>query len=77
MWCKHPDFTKIVDSIFPPNTANPLNQLKTVMNKLKALLSRLHKDNYADLRAQQELARGELTRIQHLVQEDPLNSRTI
>jgi len=37
MWCKHPDFTKIVDSVFPPNTANPLNQLKTVMNKLKAI----------------------------------------
>ncbi|KAJ8427104.1 hypothetical protein Cgig2_029813 [Carnegiea gigantea] len=77
MWCKHPDFTKLVDSVIPPNTTNPLNQLRTVMNKLKALLSRLHKDNYANLRAQQELARGGLTRIQHLLQEDPLNSRTI
>ncbi|KAJ8420587.1 hypothetical protein Cgig2_032285 [Carnegiea gigantea] len=62
MWCKHPDFTKLVDSVIPPNTNNPLNQLRTAMNKLKPLL---------------ELARGELTKIQQLLQEDPLNSRTI
>ncbi|KAJ8423153.1 LOW QUALITY PROTEIN: hypothetical protein Cgig2_011558 [Carnegiea gigantea] len=37
----------------------------------------LHKDNYADLRALQELARGELARIQHHLQEDPMNSMTI
>ncbi|KAJ8435302.1 hypothetical protein Cgig2_026394 [Carnegiea gigantea] len=65
MWCKHPDFQKLADS------------LKTVMSKLQTLLSRLHKDNYAYSKAQQELARGELTRIQLLLQDDPLNSKTI
>jgi len=77
MWRKHPDFTELVDSIIPSNTNNPLNHLITAINKLKVLLSRLHKDNYARLRAQQELARGELTRIQLLLQDDPLNSKTI
>ena len=77
MWCKHPDFQKLVDSATPLHITNPLNQLKTVMSKLQTLLSRLHKDNYVDLKAQQELARGELTRIQLMLQEDPLTSRTI
>jgi len=25
MWCKHPNFTKLVDSAIPPNISNPLN----------------------------------------------------
>jgi len=77
MWCKHPDFPKLVDLVTPLYITNPLNQLRTVMNKLQVLLSRLHKDNYVDLKAQQELAREELTRILLLLQDDPLNSRTI
>ena len=47
------------------------------MNKLQSLLCRLHKHNFIDLKAQQELARGELTRLQLLLQDDPLNSTTI
>ncbi|KAJ8435317.1 hypothetical protein Cgig2_026409 [Carnegiea gigantea] len=54
-------YEKLVDSVTPVYIANPLNQLKTVMGKLQTLLSRLYKDNYADLKAQQELTRGELT----------------
>ncbi|KAJ8445597.1 hypothetical protein Cgig2_018538 [Carnegiea gigantea] len=49
---KHPDFQKIVDSITPLHIINPLAQLKTVMNKLQSLLSRVHKDNFVDLKAQ-------------------------
>jgi len=41
------------------------------MNKLKALLGKLHRDKYADLRTQQELARGKLTKLQQKLQEEP------
>ncbi|KAJ8431201.1 hypothetical protein Cgig2_020312 [Carnegiea gigantea] len=76
-WCKHQEFNKIVDSVISPITANPLSQLRNVMAKLRSLLSKLNRDKYADLRAQQELARGELTKIQQQLQEDPVNSMLI
>ncbi|KAJ8425230.1 hypothetical protein Cgig2_019119 [Carnegiea gigantea] len=72
MWCKHPDFNKRVDSAIPPFTANPLNQLRTTMIKLRSLLSRVHRDKYAGLRIQQELARGELTKIQQQLKRKKL-----
>ena len=53
---------------------SPLHQLRTVMCKLRTLLSKLHKDNYADLRTQEELAKEELTRLQLILHDDPLNS---
>jgi len=67
MWCKHPDFQELVNSVIPSNIVTPLHQFRVVMNKLKVLLSKLHKDNYADLRAQHKLAKGELTRLQLLL----------
>ncbi|KAJ8433627.1 hypothetical protein Cgig2_023566 [Carnegiea gigantea] len=74
---KPKEFNKIVDSVISPIIANPLSQLRNVMAKLRSLLSKLNRDKYADLRAQQELARGELTKIQQQLQEDPVNSMLI
>ncbi|KAJ8425091.1 hypothetical protein Cgig2_008802 [Carnegiea gigantea] len=48
MWSKHPGLNKIVDSTIPLLLANPLNQLRTTMIKLKALLRKLHREKYAD-----------------------------
>ena len=77
MWCKHPDFLRLVASVTPSVISSPLRQLREVMLKLKRLLSKLHKDHYADLRAQYSLAKDELTKLQHLLHDDPLNAHYI
>ncbi|KAJ8419347.1 LOW QUALITY PROTEIN: hypothetical protein Cgig2_025466 [Carnegiea gigantea] len=74
MWSKHLDFNKMVDSTIPPLLTNPLDQLRSTMNKLKALLGKLQRDTYADLR---ELARGELTKLQQQLQEEPESTLAI
>ena len=71
MWTKHPDFNRVVDLVLSPVSSEPLNQLRTAQAHLRSLLSKLNKNHFADLRAQQEKAKKELTNIQIQLQVTP------
>ncbi|KAJ8425482.1 hypothetical protein Cgig2_023898 [Carnegiea gigantea] len=77
IWCMHQNFNKIVDSVISLTSSSPLSQLRSVMANLRSHLSELNRDNFADLRAQQEKAREELTNLQMQLQESPGNTSLI
>ncbi|KAJ8425647.1 hypothetical protein Cgig2_023401 [Carnegiea gigantea] len=71
MWCKHQDFAKIVTSVVSPISSSPLRQLRSVMANLRSQLSKLNRDNFANLRAQNEKARVDLINLQMKLQNSP------
>ncbi|KAJ8419339.1 LOW QUALITY PROTEIN: hypothetical protein Cgig2_024014 [Carnegiea gigantea] len=65
MWIKHEDFGQIIASV-PPAIAAPskMLQVKRYLDHLRPQLKKLNRHHYADLRAQQEKAKLELTNLQ-------------
>ncbi|KAJ8426158.1 hypothetical protein Cgig2_032640 [Carnegiea gigantea] len=52
-------------------------QMDLYLNKLRPLLSKLNRQHFADLRAQTEKARSDLTNIQFILQQDPTNDELL
>jgi len=71
MWCKPQNFTKIVNSAVSPIPNSPPRQLRAVLANLRVKFSKLNRDNFTDLRAQNEKARKDLTTLQMKVQNNP------
>jgi len=57
----------------PSQNVDPFGTLCHYLDKLRPKLSKLHKQNYTDLQAQQEKAHDHLTTLQLQMQMDPLN----
>ena len=73
MWSSHPTFTSLVTSHIPSQNADPFGTLCHYLDKMRPKLSKLYKQNYADLQAQQEKARDHLCTLQLQMHMDPLN----
>ena len=73
MWSSHPTFTSLVTSHLPSQNADPFVTLCHYLDKMRPKLSKLHKQNYADLQAQQEKARDHLCTLQLQMHQDPQN----
>jgi len=55
MWCKYKDSNQIVDlALLSSKAVRPSLQLRDVLIKIRPLLSKLNKDNFAHLRTQQD-----------------------
>ena len=78
MWARHQDFGQIITSIPLPSASLPkLQQLKTYLDKLRPKLMKLNRHHFADLRAQKDKARMELTTLQRKMAQDSGNAQLI
>ncbi|KAJ8420992.1 hypothetical protein Cgig2_013321 [Carnegiea gigantea] len=58
IWCKHKGFSKTIDSVLPKSRASyKMSQIWSYLTQVRPLLSKLNRDHYADLCAQQDIVR--------------------
>ncbi|KAJ8429748.1 hypothetical protein Cgig2_031566 [Carnegiea gigantea] len=78
MWGKHPDFSEIVSSALPTiESASTLSLIGSYLSSLRPKLSKLHRDNFKDLRQQVETARQRLTTVQQALYNSPGDSALV
>ncbi|KAJ8430737.1 LOW QUALITY PROTEIN: hypothetical protein Cgig2_004630 [Carnegiea gigantea] len=64
MWSSHKDFPNLVASQMTTHKVDPIENLCLFLTNMRPMLSKLHKANYTDLKAQQEIARDHLASLQ-------------
>ncbi|KAJ8422266.1 hypothetical protein Cgig2_000654 [Carnegiea gigantea] len=73
MWIKHKDFSHLLACIPSLHATLPkMQHLKIYLNKLRPMLMKLNRHHFADLRAQPDAARLELTTLQSKLAEDSI-----
>ena len=78
MWTRDSNFLPLVASQFNTSPQQGASHaLKRFLGKTRKVLKQLHGSHFADLKAQQSIARAELEQAQVQLQNDPMNTQLI